>query len=451
VPLVCLGLSHHTAPVEVRERHAFPVSRMAETLVALRDYEAVREAVMLATCGRLEIYAELEDHETGIEQLKAFLRNFRHGAVEYDLSAYLYTLPGIQAAEHLFRVATGLDSMLIGEAEILGQVKDAYIQAQKARSLGKTLHALFREALKAGKAARAQTAIGNESVSISTAAVAYAKQHLGDLSELSVLVVGAGKMGTLAAKRMKQAGAGKILVANRTFHKAKDIADSLGVAHAVELPGLVEAVKAADIVITSTGASHFVLTPGNVAEAMLARPQRPLFVIDIAVPRDADPEVARIPNVRVADVDALKGLIEENIERRREAIPDVEEIITEHVDRFEQWYRSRFAVPIVASLVHKAEAIRESEIERLFARCPDLTERERMLITGTSLTIISKLLHGVVTKVRERATSDRAHALSLAYMLSELFELEPPAHERPHQTERERSHVERSQAEIPTT
>jgi glutamyl-tRNA reductase len=424
MPLVCLGLSHHTAPVEVRERHAFPISRMAETLTALRDYQAVQEAVMLATCGRLEIYAELEDYETGIEQLKAFLRNFRHGAIEHDLSSYLYTHLGTQAVEHLFRVATGLDSMLIGEAEILGQVKDAYIQAQKAHSLGKTLHALFREALKAGKTARAQTTIGNQYVSIASASTAYAMQHLGSLAGFSVLVIGAGKMGTLAAKRMKQAGAGNIFIANRSFHNAKNVADTLGIAQAVELPGLVEAIKAADIIVTSTGASHFVLTPGNVAEAMLSRRQRPLFIIDIAVPRDADPEVARIPNVRIADIDALKGLIEENIERRREAIPDVEEIIAEHVEHFRQWYQSRVAIPVVASLVHKAEAIRESEIERLFARCPELTERERMLITGASLTIISKLLHGVVTKLRERATSDRTEALSLAHLLDELFDLE---------------------------
>src|SRR5580704_3315348 len=166
MPLVCLGLSHNTAPVEVRERHAFPASKMAEALSALRDYEAVREAVMLQTCGRLEIYAELEDYEVGVEQLKSFLRNFRHGDVSHDMSSYLYTLLGSQAADHLFRVATGLDSMLIGEAEILGQVKDAYIQAQRAHSLGKTLHALFREALNAGKEARAHTGIGGESISV---------------------------------------------------------------------------------------------------------------------------------------------------------------------------------------------------------------------------------------------------------------------------------------------
>src|SRR5580658_5296285 len=180
MPLVCLGLSHHTAPVEVRERHAFPPSRMTEALVALRDYEAVREAAMLSTCGRLEIYAELEDYELGVAQIKSFLHNFRHGDVG-DLSSYMYTLLGGQAIDHLFRVATGLDSMLIGEAEILGQVKDAYVQAQHARSLGKTLHALFRAALGAGKDARSQTAIGGDSISVATVAAELARRHVGSL------------------------------------------------------------------------------------------------------------------------------------------------------------------------------------------------------------------------------------------------------------------------------
>ena len=424
MPLVCLGLSHNTAPVEVRERHTFPASRMAESLVALRDYEMVREAVMVSTCGRLEIYAELEDYEAGVEQLKAFLHNFRHGDVHLDMASYLYTLLGSQATDHLFRVATGLDSMLIGEAEILGQIKDAYIQAQKARSLGKTLHVLFREALNAGKEARSSTQIGGDSVSVATAAIEIAKQRLGeDLTGKTVMVVGAGKMGTTAAKRLRLEGCSELLVVNRSHSKACEVVRTLGTGHALELPGMVEAMKVSDIVVTSTGASHFLLTPGNVAEAMLARAERPLFIVDIAVPRDVDPDVARIPNVHVTDIDRLKDLIDVTLERRREAIPLVEEIIAEHAERFARWYQSRVTIPVVSSLVQKADSIRDAEIERLFARCPDLTERERMLITGASLTIISKLLHSVVTKLRERATSNHAEALTLATLLDELFDL----------------------------
>src|SRR5579863_732061 len=211
MPLTCIGLSHHTAPVEVRERHAFPATRMAEALVALRDYQAVREAAMLQTCGRLEIYAEIDDYEAGVAQIKSFLMNFRHGTTGYDIESFLYTLLGRQAVEHLFRVATGLDSMLIGEAEILGQVKEAYVQAQRAGSLGKSLHQLFREALSAGKAARSQTKIGRDSVSIATAAIEMAKLHVGKLAGKTVVVVGAGSMGTSAARRLKSEGARLVL------------------------------------------------------------------------------------------------------------------------------------------------------------------------------------------------------------------------------------------------
>jgi glutamyl-tRNA reductase len=422
VPLVCLGLSHNTAPVEVRERHVFPTSRMAETLVALRDYQMVREAVMLSTCGRLEIYAELEDYEAGVEQLKSFLKNFRHGDVQHDMSSYMYTLLGSQATDHLFRVATGLDSMLIGEAEILGQVKDAYVQAQKARSIGKTLHALFREALKAGKEARTRTHIGGDSISVATAAIDLAKSHVGTLEGKTVLVVGAGKMGSLAAKRLRSEGC-ELLIANRSQARVRDAIGALGSGAAVEMPGLTAALARADIVVTSTGATHFILGPGNVAEAMLARPERPLFIVDIAVPRDVDPDAARIPNVELADIDRLKEFVDTTLERRRAAVPLVEEVISEHAERFARWYQSRVAIPVVSSLVQKADAIRGAEIERLFARCPELSERERMLITGASLTIVSRLLHNVVTKLRDRATTDRDEALTLASLLDELFDL----------------------------
>ncbi|MDQ2662903.1 MAG: glutamyl-tRNA reductase [Candidatus Eremiobacteraeota bacterium] len=423
MPLVCLGLSHQTAPVGVRERHAFPPSRMTEALVALRDYAAVREAAMLQTCGRLEIYAELEDYETGVEQLKSFLGHFRHGSVEYDLEPYMYTLLGRQAIEHLFRVSTGLDSMLLGEAEILAQVKDAYVQAHHARSLGKTLHRLFREAMSAGKAARSQTRIGDESSSVATAAIDLVKARLGPLASCSVLVIGAGKMGRTAAKRLRLEGAQRLVVTNRTVSRAQDLVADIGFGQAVEMPGLTDALAAADVVVTSTGASHFIVNAEKVAEAMSRRPGRPLLFLDIAVPRDVDPAVMDIPNVGLADIDALKSVIDQKLEVRREAIPHVEEIVGEYVDRFASWYRSRTAVPVIASLHRKAETIRATEVERLFGRCPDLSEREKMLITGASLTIISKLLHTAVTKVRDKAANNHIDAVAHAQILDDLFEL----------------------------
>ena len=422
MPLVCLGLSHRTAPVEVRERHAFPSSMLGETLIALRDYEAVVEAVVLATCGRLEIYAELEDYEAGTEQIKAFLGNFRHGNVEYDLESYMYTLLGRQAIEHLFRVSTGLDSMLIGEAEILGQVKEAYVQSQRAGSLGKSLHQLFREAISAGKAARSQTKIGNDSVSVATAAIEMAKAHVGDLCGKTVVVVGAGSMGTTAARRLKSEGA-RLVLLNRTHERAAELAHHLGTGEVKPLPAIADALHDADVVITSTGASHFILDVQKVSTAMRARNERPLFIVDIAVPRDVDPGVAEIPGVGLVGIDALAAVIDETLEARREAVPFVEEIIEEHARRFVDWYQSQATVPVIASLTQKADAIREVELERLFARCPDLTERERMLITGMSLTIVSRLLHSAIARIREKAVSNQPEALLHARIVDELFDL----------------------------
>ncbi len=418
-----MGLSHNTAPVDVRERHAFPAHKMGEALIALRDYEAVKEALMLQTCGRLEIYAELEDYEAGVAQLKNFLQNFRHGDVS-DLESYLYTLLGRQAIQHLFRVSTGLDSMLIGEAEILGQVKEAYIQAQNAHSLGKTLHKLFREALNAGKAARSRTAIGNESVSIAGAAIEAARAHAGALPERAVVVLGAGKMGRTAVKRLRDEGVHNLYVSSRTLDRAEDLVADVGHGIAVDIPELTELIATADIVITSTGAQHFILTTERVTEAMRRRPHQPLLIVDIAVPRDADPHLAQIPNVTLVDIDGLKTAVDSTLETRRAAIPAVEEIIEEYGARFERWYQSRAAVPVIASLTRKAEVIRKTEIDRLFARCPDLSERERMLIAGSSLTIISKLLHNVVTRVRDKAETNDAEALTHARILDELFDLQ---------------------------
>jgi glutamyl-tRNA reductase len=423
MPFACLGLSHRTAPAEVRERHSFPAARICEALIALRDYEAVREAAIISTCNRLEIYAELENEKLGFLQLKEFLVNFRHGDIAYDIEPYLYALSDRDAVEHLFRVATGLDSMLIGDAEVLGQVKAAYGHARRSRSLGKTLHRVFRDAINAGKAARTRTAIGNESVSIATAAIAKAKEHVGSLGGKHVLLIGAGKMGTTAAKRLKLEGAAALSIVNRSPERARELVEKLGCGQAIDAERLHEALAAADVVIASTNAPHFVLTPENVEGAMRARPDRPLFLIDIAIPRDVDPAVAAISDVCVFDIDTMNKTVDLTLEHRRAAIPLVEEIIREHIEVFEAWYRSRAAIPVIASLAQKAETIRNSEVERLFGRCPDLTERERILVAGMSLTIVSKLLHSAITRIRDDAGGEAAEAEARARIIDDLFEL----------------------------
>ena len=401
---------------------------MGEALTALRDYDGVVEAAMLSTCGRIEIYAELVDYESGTEQLKRFLSNFRHAGVAYDIDSYLYTLLGRQAIDHLLRVATGLDSMLIGEAQILGQVKDAYVQAQRARSIGASLHQLFRGALTAGKEARSRTAIGRHSVSIATAAVEMAKSHVGDLNGKHVVVVGAGKMGRAAAHRLKLEGA-RLVILNRSHERASELIDEIGRGHSGALSQLSGALRDADVLITSTGASHFVLDYAKATEVMSSRSDRPLFIVDIAVPRDVDPEAAQIPGVALADIDSLSAVVDESLESRRSAVPYVEEIIEEHVRRLVSWYESRSAVPVIASLMQKADAIRDAEVQRLFSRCPELSERARMLIVGMSMTIVSRLLHGAVVRIRESASSKADEALLHARIVDELFDLSANAAE----------------------
>ncbi len=241
-------------------------------------------------------------------------------------------------------------------------------------------------------------------------------------------MIGAGKMGRTAVKRLRLEGASRVIVTNRTIARAREAAIDAGIGEAVEFSGLVDALAAADLVVASTGASHFILNPARVGEAMSRRPDRPMFVVNIAVPRDADPAIAEIPNVALVDIDGLKSVVDEKLEVRRDAIPEVEEIVEECAARFWQWYCSRAAVPAIATLTQRAEAVRATELERLFARCPDLTEREKLLVTGMTMTIVSKLLHSVILKIREKAATDRDEALSHARVLDELFELDLAEH-----------------------
>jgi glutamyl-tRNA reductase len=303
-------------------------------------------------------------------------------------------------------------------------VKDAHIAAQRAGTLGTMLHRLFREAMSAGKAARSRTRIGEESASIATAALDLARQHLGTLDGRCIAIVGAGKMGRAAVRRLRQEHARDLLLVNRSTERAQELIAEAGFGRALALSELDLALEAADVVVTSTGGTEFLLDAANVSAAMARRSQRPLFIIDIAVPRDVDPEVAAIHGITLVDVDGLRSVVDEKLEVRREAIPAVEAIIVEYLERFQRWYGSQAAVPAIASLTRKAEAIREAEIARLFTRCPDLTKRERTLVIGMSMTIVSRLLHSAITKIRDKALSNDADAISHARVLDELFELD---------------------------
>lgn len=403
--LVVLGLSHQTAPAEVRERHTFHGNELSEALVTLLDYDSVREAAILSTCNRLELYAHVDETERGIEQLRQFLINFRHGDVQYEMDRYLYTLHGEAVARHLFRVATGLESKLIGEGEILGQVRDAYLRAQEAGCSGPALHRLFQEALNAGKEARTRTEIGSRSLSVATAAVFAARLAAGTLQGARILVVGAGQMGVKAAKRFRAEGVGDLTVANRTVSRAEELVTSLGMGRAIGLADIEAAMIDADVVLTSTMAGRFIIDRPAVERAMARRNARPLCIVDIAVPRNVAPETAELDGVTVIDIDGVGVPVEEALELRKSAVPMVEAIVDTHLERFAQWYGHRETVPVLSALSQRAQAIRESELERVIARCPGLSPRERALITGMGLRIVSKLMHPTFATLREDGTT----------------------------------------------
>ena len=398
MPIVLLGLSHRTAPLAVRDRHAMPTNRLAEALCALADYSAVREAAILSTCNRLEIYADVDAYEAGLAQLKEFLTTYRQMRVE-DFDKYLYTMLGAEAVEQLFRVASGLDSMLIGEPQILSQVKDALRLAEEAGSIGPHLGRLFRSALQTGKRARTQTAIGRDVVSLGSAAVELASRHC-EITHARCAVVGAGKMGTAAAKHLVARNASSLTIVNRTLWRAQSLAKNVGAASA-PLTQLSEVLAQSDLVITAIGSGVPIISEAMLRGAVAERNGAPLLIVDIGVPRDVEPSAALLQSIVVYSIEDLRDVVDRTLESRRGEIPLVESIVASHVAAYLEWYQTRGAAPLIASLRRKAEQIRSVEIERLFSRMPELDDQQRDMVVAASISIINRLLHGPVTKLRK--------------------------------------------------
>ena len=409
MPIVVLGISHKTAPPEVRDRHAFPAHRVAEALGALRDYGAIREAAILATCNRLEIYADVVDFEVGVGEIKDFLTTYRDMGVE-DFDKYLYTLLGAEAIAQCLSVASGLDSMLIGEDEIVAQVKDALAAAEAAGSAGPHLSRLFRAALRTGKRVRTETAIGREAVSLGAAAIELAARRCR-LEDAHAVVVGAGKMGAMAARHLRARGARAIAIVNRTESRARAVADGIDAQtkRFADLPALLDR---ADLLICAVGSGCHVVSADDLRAAMVRRAGRPLHIIDIAAPRDVDPAAKGVAGITLDELADLREVVDATIEARRSAVPAAEAIVDEHVRDYLRWYQSRAAVPLIAGLRRRAEAIRLAEIEKLFAKHPELDARQRDAVVAASVSIINKLLHVPLTKLRETiAESAESHAV----------------------------------------
>ncbi len=419
--ILVVGLNHKTAPVEVRERLAFPAETLGPALAALRAY--VAEGVILSTCNRTEVYGLVGHVPTGAANLRRFLADF-HRVPQADFEPYLYTLEHLDAVRHLFAVASGLDSMVLGEHQILGQVRRALEAARAAGTAGPILDALFRHAVHTGKRARTETDIGKSPTSVGSVAVALARQVLGDLSGRTVLVVGAGKMGEATCRALREAGADRVLVVNRTFRRAAALAAQLGGrAQAwARLPG---ALEAADIVVTSTGSVRPVVRPRLVRAVLSRRPGRPLVFIDIAVPRDVDPAVRGLPGVAVYDIDDLEGLCAAGRREREQEVALVEAIVAEEVASFTEWWRGRQILPTILALRRRAEAVRDAEVRRALRRLGGLSEEEQGVVRAMADAIINKLLHEPLARMK--ASADAGYYAEMVRRVFGLDEAEAPA------------------------
>jgi glutamyl-tRNA reductase len=405
--ILLIGLSHKTAPVEIREHLGFDINALRSTLThfdqthSKAHLKSVHEGVILSTCNRTEVYALVSDQEAARKGIVELL-SLSCGTNADQFSPYLYTRTDQEAVQHLFEVAAGLDSMVLGEPQILGQVTDAYEAALSQRAAGTVLSRLFTTAIHTGKRARTETSIGVNPASISSVATSLAVELLGDLADKHVLLIGAGEMGAIAVRSLRKRGVQKITVANRTFEKAARLAEEWG-GGAITFQQMPEAIIRADIIITSTGAPHTVLDQKLLAPFVAKRNGRRLFVIDIAVPRDVDQDVADLPNVVLRDIDDLQGQAEDNIEARKAEVPGVKTIVLDQVSSFMKWYASLDVVSTITDLRGQIEELRQKELKLLFNRL-DLDEREQELVKMMSHRLVNKILHQPTVRLKGEAT-----------------------------------------------
>jgi glutamyl-tRNA reductase len=412
--IVVVGVSHRTAPVAVRESLAFSKDVRRDALHRLRSEAGAAEAMILSTCNRVEVYAR-EDDAAAAEALEAFLVRF-HGRDGRELQPFLYRLSEADAIRHAFRVAASLESMVIGEPQILGQVKEAYQAAEEAGTLGASLNALRNRSLAAAKRVRTETGIGRNAVSVSYVAVELARKIFGELKDKNVLLVGAGKMSELAAKHLVRSGGRATVLGGRTFEKASELAAALG-GRAAPLESLRDELARTDIVISGTGAPGIVIHEEDVEAARAARRgrhARPLFLIDIAVPRDIDPAVRKLGGVFLYDLDDLKAVADANLRERLKEAAAAEALVEREVREFLDWQKAREAVPLLNELRRRAEEIRRAELDKARKRLGALSPEQEEALEMATTAIVNKLLHPPMVRLKEAAReSDGAEQISL--------------------------------------
>ena len=416
--LVLVGTSYQRAPVELRELLAYNADLRREALERLSVDGS--EAVVLSTCNRTEVYAVDERPALAEERIYGELSGLS-GLTQSELAPALYSVTDEAAAVHLFRVAAGLDSMVPGEAQILGQVREAYEAARDVGTTGSTLHRLFRQALRVGKRVRTETAIGENPASVSSAAAELAERVFEGLEGRKILLIGAGKTADLTAANLISRGVGEIVVANRSPERAEALARRLG-GRAVGLDALEEELGHADVVVASTGSQGLVLSGEQVARAMKERRGRPVFFIDIAVPRDLDTAINEVEDCYLYDIDDLERVVAESVAGRREEAVRAEAIVSEEADSFRAWQLSLDVVPAIASLRARAESIRQEELDRVEGRLASLSPSQRRAVEALTSQIVAKLLHQPTVRMKEAAAA--ADGVLYADAVRHLFGLE---------------------------
>jgi glutamyl-tRNA reductase len=426
--LVVVGASHRTAPIDLRERMAFGRSEIPEVLGALRESAVVAEAVLLSTCNRTELYLMGGDEQPGVEAARHLLAQ-RAGMSPERITPHLYVRRDRDVVDHLFRVTAGLDSMVVGEPQIQGQVKEAYQLARETHSavgpaVGAALNRLFQSASNIGGRVRSETTIGMGAASISTAAVDLAKKIFGSLRGRRAMVLGAGEMSEVTLECLHAEGMSSTIVANRTFDRARQMAARWnGVA--IGFDSFEASLADVDVMVCSTAAPHPVVTRARLRRAVPGGLSRPLCIIDIAVPRDVEPAVGDEPNIFLYNIDDLRQIVGDNLDRRRAEVPQAERIILSGVDEFWTWYSGLAVVPTIRDLRHRTEQLRQEEVERLLRRLGHLSPEDQQAIDALTRSLLNKILHMPTVRLREAVGNGRGTTVLDA--LRYLFELDPAA------------------------
>ncbi|HSI66922.1 MAG TPA: glutamyl-tRNA reductase [Planococcus sp. (in: firmicutes)] len=425
---IVVGVNHRSAPVEIREKLSFIETELPQAMQALKNQKSILENVIVSTCNRTEIYAVVDQLHTGKYYVKQFLADY-FGLPQENFSRYLFVHEKDEAIDHLFRVTAGIDSMVLGETQILGQVRSSFLQGQQAGTTGTVFNQLFKQAVTLAKRAHSETAIGENAVSVSYAAVELGKKIFGTLKNKHVVILGAGKMGELAIKNLQGSGADKVTVINRTFEKAEALADKFD-GQAKPLSQLQCALLEADILISSTGSTEFVIDLELMQFVEKLRKGKPLFMVDIAVPRDMDPRIGDLPNVFLYDIDDMQGIVEANLAERERAAGQIVTMIDQEATQFNDWLTTLGVVPVISALRQKALSIQSETMASIENKMPDLTDREKKVLNKHTKSIINQLLKEPILQAKEMAGAPKSR--EQLELFQQIFGIEDEVEEEIH-------------------